>query len=369
VRVFLSSVIGGMEEFRAAAREAAESLGHTVTAAEDFGASPLSPQQVCLTGVRQADVVVLLLGTRYGAVQSSDLSPTHEEYREARGSKPVLTFVQKGITPEPGQDTFIKEVSHWEGSGYRQSFDTSTSLRAAVTRGLHQWEMSQQAGPVDEQELTARTARLLPARIAYSAGSPLLHVVVAGAPAQQVLRPGDLDAPELHRDMEREALYGQQPVFDTRQGVQESVQGRTLALRQANAEITLDEDGSVRVSRPARDTGPRTWAASGIPSLIEEDVRDRIADALHYAAWLLDRIDRTHRLTRVCLACRLGGAGYLPWRTRAEATASPNRAALNMAGNDSVESSPTVIPRAALVYEGTAKAADITVRLRRQARQ
>lgn len=89
----ISSVIAGMEEYRAAAREAAESLGYIVIAAEDFGASPSSPQQVCLAGVRDADVVVLLLGARYGTPQRSGLSPTHEEYREARGRKPVLVFV------------------------------------------------------------------------------------------------------------------------------------------------------------------------------------------------------------------------------------------------------------------------------------
>jgi Domain of unknown function (DUF4062) len=367
VKVFLSSVIGGMEEFRAAAREGGESLGHTVTAAEDFGASPLSPQQVCLTGVRQADVVVLLLGSRYGAVQPSGLSPTHEEYRAARGSKPVLVFVQEGVTPEPGQDTFVKEVSGWEDASYRQSFDTPAALRAAVTRALHQWELSQQAGPVDEQELAARTARLLPKRAAYAAGSPALHLVVAGAPAQQLLRPGDLDDPELRRDMEREALYGQQPVFDTGQGVQAGVQGTTLAIRQANAEITLDEDGSIRISRPARDTAPRGRIASGISSLVEEDVRDRIAAALRYTGWLLDHIDGSHRLTRVGLACRLDGIGYMPWRTREEVAASPNQASISMTGIESADSPPVILPRVALLFDGTAKAEDITVRFRRQA--
>jgi uncharacterized protein DUF4062 len=101
VKVFISSVIAGMEDHRAAAREAAESLGYTVIAAEDFRASPSSPQQVCLGGVRDADVVVLLLGARYGTLQASGLSPTHEEYREARGTKPVLVFVHTGVTPEP----------------------------------------------------------------------------------------------------------------------------------------------------------------------------------------------------------------------------------------------------------------------------
>ena len=153
MKVFISSVIAGMEEHRAAAREAAESLGYTVIAAEDFGASPSSPQQVCLAGVRDADVVVLLLGARYGTPQSSGLSPTHEEYREARGTKPVLVFVQTGVTPEPGEEKFVEEVGGWEGGHTVSPSTRLTSLRAAVTGALHRWELSQQAGPVNEEEL------------------------------------------------------------------------------------------------------------------------------------------------------------------------------------------------------------------------
>lgn len=47
-------------------------------------------------------------------------------------------------------------------------------------------------------------------------------------------------------------------------------------------------------------------------------MRDRVADAIRYAGWLLDRVDPTHRLSRVSLACRLDGLGYRPWRTRQE---------------------------------------------------
>jgi Domain of unknown function (DUF4062) len=368
VKVFISSVISGMEQFRAAAREAAESLRYAVIVAEDFGASPSSPQQVCLAGVRDSDVVILLLGARYGAPQPSGLSPTHEEYREARGTKPVLAFVQTNITPEPGEEAFLEEVSGWEDGGYRQPFDTPASLRAAVTRALHEWELGKQAGPVNEEELSARAAGLLPHGSTYAPGSPLLHVTVAGAPAQQVLRPSDLDGPALHEAMEREALYGQRPVLDRRQGVQESVAGITLAVRQANAEITLDEQGGVRVSRPGRDAGGRGHPG-GIPSIIEEDVSDRVADAIHYAGWLLEYIDPTHRLSRVAIACRLDGVGYMPWRTRAEAVASPDRASTSLSGRESADSTPVVLPRAALLLDDAKQAEDITVRLRRQARR
>ena len=365
MKVFISSVIAGMEECRAAAREAAESLGFTVIAAEDFGASPSSPQQVCLAGVRDADVVILLLGTRYGTPQSSGLSPTHEEYREARGRKPVLVFVQTGVTREPGEEKFVEEVSGWEGGQYREPFNSPTSLRAVVTGALHRWVLSQQAGPVNEAELTARVVALLPQRSTYAAGSPLLHVVVAGTPAQQVLRPSDLDDPALQRAMEQEALFGERPIFDRGQGVQASVSGTTLGIRQPNAEIIVDERGSVRVSRPARDAGG--WPKAGIPSLVEEDVRDRVANAIRCAGWVLERIDPTRRLSRVALACRLDGVGYLPWRTRAEVAASPNQASMGSPGREAADSPPVVLSRAALLMDVARQAEDITVRLRRQA--
>jgi Domain of unknown function (DUF4062) len=368
VEVFISSVITGMEGYRAVARSAAETLGHTVTAAEDFRASPQSPQQVCLGAVRDADVVVLLLGARYGAPQESGISPTHEEYREARGTKPVLAFVQKGVTREPEQERFVEEVSTWEGGGYRESFDTPESLRAAVTRALHDWELSQQAGPVNEGELMARTAGLLPTRSAHAAGVAPLHVVVAGAPAQQLLRPGALDDADLRRDMQREAVYGDHPVFDPQQGVQEPVvQGTTLLITQPNAQITLDEQGNIRVSRPTRNTSRGASMMGGLPSLIEEEVREHIADGIRYTGWLLNRVDPTNRLRRVGLACRLAGIGYLPWRTRTEVAQSPNSASLG-SGTETADSPPVMLARAALLFDTARLADDITVRLRRQVR-
>lgn len=78
--------------------------------AEDFGAKPTSPQVACLEGVRQAGIVVLILGKDYGAKQSSGLSATHEEYLEARQSRPVIAFVQEGVDRDPDETEFVKEV-------------------------------------------------------------------------------------------------------------------------------------------------------------------------------------------------------------------------------------------------------------------
>src|SRR5262249_40519463 len=134
------------------------------------------------------------------------------------------------------------------------------------------------------------------------------------------------------------------------------------------AQITLDEQGSVRISQPAREISREARVIGGIPSLVEEDVRDHVSDSIHYAGWLLNRIDPTNRLNRVALASRLGGMGDLPWRTRAEVAASPNAASMNPSAPEAAESPPVVLPRAALLFDAAGLAEDITVRLHRQAR-
>src|SRR3954453_17349737 len=113
MKVFVSSLISGYESFRNAVVEAAEMLGHRVLRAEDLGATSASPQQACLRLVRESDVVVLLIGERYGAVQHSGMSATHEEYREARERKPVLVFVEDLATRDERQAAFLVEVQDW----------------------------------------------------------------------------------------------------------------------------------------------------------------------------------------------------------------------------------------------------------------
>ena len=115
MKVFISSLISGMEATRTAAREAVEMLRGVAIMAEDFSAGANSPQVTCLTGLRQADLVLLILSEGYGMMQPSGLSATHEEYREAKGRKPVIAFVQRGIAAEPSQQAFIQEVQKWEG--------------------------------------------------------------------------------------------------------------------------------------------------------------------------------------------------------------------------------------------------------------
>jgi hypothetical protein len=189
MKVFLSSLITGYEPFRDAAASGASTLGHSVVRAEDFGASPDSPQSACLAGVRSADAVVLILGARYGYVQASGLSATHEEYREARDTRPVIVFIEAGIEPEPAQTEFIMEVQGWERGHFSSEFDAPTDLRDKVIRALHDYALATESGPLDEGEFLERARRLVPSSRNFS-GTELV-LVVTGGPRRAVLRPAD----------------------------------------------------------------------------------------------------------------------------------------------------------------------------------
>src|SRR3954453_18971198 len=113
MKFFISSLISGFEPYRAAVAGVVKALRHESVMAEDFGALPSSPQIACLDGVRQSDLVLLILGENYGAVQPSGVSATHEEFIEAKDRKQVLAFVQEGITREARQAAFVQEVQAW----------------------------------------------------------------------------------------------------------------------------------------------------------------------------------------------------------------------------------------------------------------
>ena len=209
MKVFVSSLISGLEPIRRAARAAVTALGHQPVMAEDFGAKASSPQVACLDSLRQSDVVVLILGDRYGAVRPSGLSATHEEYHEARGRKPVLAFVQEGVTPESAQAAFISEVQSWEGGLFRAGFSGPDDLQSAIIRALHEWQLANAVGPLDPSELLARALAPMPReQRGYFTGTTSLIVSIAGGPTQSILRPAEVEDSALADALLQTACLG-----------------------------------------------------------------------------------------------------------------------------------------------------------------
>ena len=366
MKVFISSLIVGMELIRAAAKAAIETLGHEAIVAEDFGALPQTPQVACLDGVRKAGAVVLILGQRYGAVQPSGLSATHEEFREARDRCPVLAFVQEGAPPDPQQGEFLREVQAWDSGLFRAGFANAADLERKVVQALHRLELASAAAPFDARELLERTLAAFPEE--RGSQGTILAVSVAGGPSQAILRPSRIEDPALAETLEKEALFGPGRLFQRGGGTEVKLDGGALVIEQAGARwgvgrsIRLDAQGGVLVrSTIETETG-------GLPVILVETLQERLAVAIRYAVWMLDHIDPTQRLSHLAVAARLNGGFGM--RTRSEHLASPHSMSMGSHGNDHgpVHLSPGHLPRPALAQDSEAVVDDLMTLLRRQRR-
>ena len=357
---------GDFDTLRDAACDAISLLGYEALRAEDYVASPTSPQVACLAGVRSADAVVLILGSQYGVPQASGLSATHEEYREAREtSRPVLAFIAEDAQTTPAQAECIGEVQDWEQGQYTSSFRDAADLQAKVAQGLHRYALTLAAAPTDENELAQQARALIPARTYTS--RPLLVVAVAAGPAQQVIRPAELESEQLRRYLQDETHAGTDAVLSHSFGTDTSISGDAIILEQrdSGAKVTLSETGAIVVAQPAT-TQHDTWP-SGIPSIIEEEITERVMRALRLGARVLDHVDPRQRISHVAVVVALLEAGYLPWRTREEHDRNPNSATMGFGGRDQIEAalSPPTRTRAALSNDTIQLSQDLTVRLRR----
>lgn len=368
MKVFLSSLISGMEAMRDAAASAVATLGHQTVRAEDFGASPDSPQQACLAGVRASDALILVLGSKYGHPQASGLSATHEEYQEARDTRPVLVMLQAGLDPEPSQAAFIREVQGWEHGHFTATFKDADDLRDKVVRALHDFQLANETSPLDEAELASRAAALVPSRV--RAGEPELVLVVATGPLRAVLRPAELESDDLRRFVLAEALTGSFAVLDPAVGTEVTIRGDALSVHQSSAPglVALDESGNLVIVQPATEPMERF---AGISSIIEEVVGERLTRAIQFSSVVLERVDPIQRISHISVAAALLGAGYMPWRTRAEQQHSPSAASMGVGGTErvAVQLSPPVRRRAALQHDTQRLAEDLTVKLRREVTQ
>lgn len=362
MNVFLSSVISGFEDYRSASAQAIQSLGHKLIRAEDYGASNASPQETCLSGVREADVVVLVLGQRYGSEQASGLSATHEEYREAKERCQVLAFVQKSVAFESRQEAFVSEVQDWVTGTYTSTFTSPDDLRDGVVQQLHRLELSQAAAPMDTPELLARSNELISA---LEERGPALVLAIAPGPTQQILRPAELESRELSRALLSMGMLGDHSILSPTVGSQTQIQGHGLLISQEGASVLVDELGGLRLSCQAVEPSRGLFGSGAI---VEEDVLSKVITLLKLSAGILDYIDAPHRVSRVVPTLGLFNSGYHGWSTRAEQDRQPNTWSPTNKDRVVVSLRPENRMRSSLMLNTTELAQDFIVLLRRQVR-
>jgi len=146
VKVFVSSVIQGFEQFRGATRDAVIEAGMQPVLAEDpelFPAQSLSPQKACFQGIDDSDVFVLILGYRYGDLNESGLSAVEEEYHHARFSVKEIKVFAQSIDKEPEQEDFIRRVGRWESGHFQNPFNSPEDLKSKIIQALHKVSTNQ----------------------------------------------------------------------------------------------------------------------------------------------------------------------------------------------------------------------------------
>jgi hypothetical protein len=135
--VFISSVIGGFEAVRQVAREAVESMGMRPVMAEMAGARPQSPQHALLGEVADADIYLLILGPRYGEPGASGVSPTEEEFEEAKRRTKPIVILRQDVAMEPAQQEFLARAGGgWEEGSLWDRFTDERDVGMKVVRAL-----------------------------------------------------------------------------------------------------------------------------------------------------------------------------------------------------------------------------------------
>ncbi len=111
-RVFVSSVIEGMEEDRQAAKAGVERAGALPVLFEDFGGRDSDPEAAYLSEVAASHVYIGLVGRRYGKIdRKTRRSATHAEYLQAETSGlRVCAWSNAGDDREASQQSFLDDL-------------------------------------------------------------------------------------------------------------------------------------------------------------------------------------------------------------------------------------------------------------------
>jgi len=218
--------------------------------------------------------------------------------------------------------------------------------------------------PVADQDVLLARADALVPDDRHTTGEMSLAVVIAAAAPRPVLRPAELEAPTLHRQLTQLLLFGEPALFEPNEATNAAMSGDSLVIRQARGWVALDAHASLVIVRPLYRRAER---GLGMSAVIEEQVRSDIEDALQFADQLLSAVDPRGLVSHLVPVAALVGAQYGGWRTAAEHAASPTSMAMNIDASRRpvVHLSPPALARGSLSAAAAEAAEDLTVLLRR----
>ena len=99
--IFISSTIADLKYLRDGLRDAVADLAYNPVMSDHGEVGYLNPNTAaasCYRSVKQCQIVVLIVGKRYGGIDSDRTSVTHKEFRAAKENEiPTITFVESQV--------------------------------------------------------------------------------------------------------------------------------------------------------------------------------------------------------------------------------------------------------------------------------
>lgn len=141
--VMISSTRKDLERERDAADGALKALRLTRYRAEMLGTVPLSPRDWCELMAVQCDILVLIIGERYGHVlEPEGISVVEFEYNAARGADrdKILVYIQEGVRrTDTRQMKFLERVQEFNDGHVTSTFTTPEDLSEQIPRDVQRW--------------------------------------------------------------------------------------------------------------------------------------------------------------------------------------------------------------------------------------
>jgi hypothetical protein len=267
------------------------------------------------------------------------------------GLQPTIQYVDlRRLSPEQFADLIAQKLG-------RKVVPTVASSRKSRAN-------PQESSSIDPTEMQERATALVPRQDRNFAGDTLVLAAASG-PRQPILRPTQIEDPELADMLLQSAMLGGLRLFKLEEA-RHSIQGDGLLLQLSSGSIYLNEEGSMRVTQSAL---PSDRKRLDIPVILHEDIVERLERAIRYIAWILDSVDSTDRMPRAALVASLHGGSAIDWRTRAEHARSPQSGVVsaNLWGKHGmVGLNPPDRERAELRSNARELAEDLATRLKRQ---
>ena len=149
MNIFISSTYEDLKGERKEAIKYIDRIGHTV-AMEKFFASSHQSKDVCLRKLQECDAIILILGFKYGSIDSEEgISFTEIEYNTAKTlGLPIFVFLKHGSDGTWGTDEFDSEreskllslKSRLDSERFRVPFTNPQDLCTEIAGAIHNYE-------------------------------------------------------------------------------------------------------------------------------------------------------------------------------------------------------------------------------------